>query len=113
MKKFIPGSDYSDDKIYLIQLLLIEKDNGGAGEFLTEFYEATKEYIDAFILTTELHILCSSFAAAVPTMGASLVLLIASVAATLTTLVIGKLIELIGEALKDDVLKQQEIIFQL
>lgn len=103
LKKFYPDSSYSENKLFMVQLFLIEKDSGGASDFLTSAYEATKDYIDEIIMTAGVTALSTALASAAPSAGTSLIALIAAIAATLAILIIAELIRLIASVLEDDI----------
>ncbi len=103
LKKFYPDSSYSEDKLFIVQLFLIEKDSGGASEFLSDAYEATRDYIEEIMMTAGVTALSAALASAVPSAGTSLIALVAAIAATLAILLLAELIRLIASALEDDI----------
>jgi hypothetical protein len=103
LKKFYPDTDYTDDKLFLVTLYLIEKDSGGASDFLNEAYDATKDYIEELMMTAGVAALSAALASAAPSAGTSVVALVAAIIATLAVLVFAELIKLIASALSDDI----------
>ncbi len=103
LKRFYPGSSYAEDKLYMVQLFLIEKDSGGASEFLSDAYDATKDYIEEIMMTAGVGALSAALASALPSVGTSLIALVAAIAATLAVLLIAELIRLLASALEDDI----------